>query len=242
MGRCELLAWAMRAGRGASARQTGRLSLMSILGARRTLILGGFTLLLGRPGRQAVAQTPSRTLALRPAVGGPAALAVGDTLPLTIDSVTCRGDECEDTPQPARDFVWSVVPAQAATVTDRGVVHAIADGSVRVRAQRAVRTAELSLRVYPPVGHLAWEPRPLTARVGDTLRLAVVARDQQGRAIAHLPAASALWQGEKASGQVIDWGGPGPVVVWVTRAGEITLVARLASRADTLRVHVATTQ
>ena len=205
--------------------------------ARRTLV-GAFALFLGWPGQQVGAQTPSHALALRPAAGGPAALAVGDTLPLAVDSVTCHADECEDTPQAVRDFAWSVTPTHAATVSDRGVVHATAAGRVRVRAQQAARTAELSLRIYPPVDHLTWEPRPVTAHVGDTLRLTVVARDHQGRAIAHLPAASAIRQGNDASGQVIDWGGPGPVVVWLDRAGAAILVARLASRTDTLRIHV----
>ncbi|MSR06739.1 MAG: hypothetical protein EXR93_06720 [Gemmatimonadetes bacterium] len=174
---------------------------------------------------------------IEPEEGGNAILAAGDSLAFTVDSSECHGDVCDSNRFNPAAFAWSVEPAEAATIDARGMLRARRAALLLLTARGRGRTLEDSARVYPPIAFLGWVGKPGTANTGDTLRVSVVARDSAGVEIARLPA-NTIMGGTGMSGELLDWGGPGPTVVWLDKPGNLMLVARLAHRWDTLRLVV----
>lgn len=166
-------------------------------------------------------------------------LAAGDTMSFQVDSSECHGDVCLSGTLPQSEFRWSVSAPGVATVDpERGLVRALEAGVLVLSAKSTgAREAQDTIRVYPPVTRLDWVPQPTSAVAGDTLRVAVVARDKSGGEVARLPAHSILG-GTGGSGELLDWGGATPTTVWLNGPGILTLVARLANRWDTLRITV----
>jgi hypothetical protein len=97
--------------------------------------------------------------------------------------------------------------------------------------------AQTDVRVIPATRSIEFSPRALRARVGDTLRVTVLARDAARRVVAHFPPEAHVG-GTNRSGSLVDWDKGGRVVIVAEAPGIIILASRLGARTDTLRVVV----
>lgn len=93
--------------------------------------------------------------------------------------------------------------------------------------------------MLPPVKDLGWTSRPARLYVGDTLRIAVLARDSSGLVIGQLTLQGHT-SGTGRSGEVLSYDDHGYTVLLIDQPGLVELVGRLAHRTDTLRIEAVT--
>ena len=169
-----------------------------------------------------------------PAEGGhPLVMALGDELQLVAHRYRCHYDVCtiEDSKQTPR---WAV-ESSGLSISTTGAVRARRPGGFAVRVRLGSRTGRDSVRVLPPVKDLGWTTRPARVSVGDTLRIAVLARDSSGRVVGRLTLQGHS-RGTGRSGEVLTYDDHGYTVLLVDQPGLVELVGRLAHRTDTLRI------
>jgi Bacterial Ig-like domain (group 2) len=174
-------------------------------------------------------------------VGGPALLAVGDSLSLSFHRYLCAGgDDCDlwvpdsvPTAQPR----WQSSNLSVATIDRAGRVFGRTNGSATILAIAGRDTARVTVRVLPPVKDIRFAKLPRIPRVGDTLRVVAIARDSGGRTVARIAAVTHI-MGTGSTGEVGWQDGSGRTRVFIDHPGLLVLVARLAHRTDTLRVRV----
>jgi hypothetical protein len=175
----------------------------------------------------------SRHAAILPRAGGALVMALGDTLALVAHRYRCYGDVCVLRPEAAKTVWTSRSPML--DVLRGGFAVPRRAGIHRLRVRVGDQIARDSIRVLPPVTSLAWSAHPDTLYVGDTLRVALLARDSAGRTIAPLGVTAHI-RGIGASGEMQWFDINGYAALFVDQPGMVTLVGRLAHRADTLRI------
>jgi Bacterial Ig-like domain (group 2) len=173
-------------------------------------------------------------------VGGPALLAVGDSLSLSFHRYLCAGGgDCDlfvPDPTPAAPPHWQSSNPAVVTIDRAGRLCGQRNGSATISAIAGGDTARATVRVLPPVKDIRFAPLARIPRVGDTLRVVVIARDSAGRTVARIAPVAHL-SGTGATGEVA-WRGSVTTSVFIGHPGLLVLVARLAHRTDTLRVRV----
>jgi alpha-tubulin suppressor-like RCC1 family protein len=160
------------------------------------------------------------------------ALVVGRTATVTATVRDAAGNALA-----GRAVTWTADPAAVATVDANGVVTALTPGTVTITATSEGRSARVALTVAAPspaaVSSVTIAGASATLRVGDTVRLAAVARDSAGAVLA---------------GRTIRWSSSAPVVasvdsasglVTALRPGQATLTAASEGRSATHAVTVA---
>jgi hypothetical protein len=184
-------------------------------------------------------QTPARSshIAVESEFDGRLLLAAGDRLRLVAYHYDCVGDDCMIRQRVAVERWESRSPAIASVQAD-GVVRGLAAGHAIIVVHTAARSDTAAVVVLPPVKTLSWSTNGRSARVGDTLRIAAVARDSSGRIVARIGAAAHI-RGTGMSGEVLSFDDHGYTVLKVDAPGLLVLAARLAHRTDTLRMTVA---
>ncbi len=170
-----------------------------------------------------------------PEHGGILVLALGDSLRVVARAYRCTGDVC---------MIDSVVTTSAwmtesrgISVSPLGILRARKLGVFVLRKRVNGLVAQDSVTVLPPIGRIAWTARPRTLRVGDTLRVGLVARDSGGTVVYHFGASEHI-SGTNRSGEILWWNQAGMTGLLVNRVGLIELVGWLAQRSDTLRIRV----
>ncbi len=169
-----------------------------------------------------------------PAQGGhPLVMALGDELQLVAHRYRCHYDVCtiEKTNQTPR---W-VSESSSLSISTTGTVRADRPGVFPVRVRLGRLTGRDEVRVLPPVKDLGWTSRPVKLYVGDTLRIAVLARDSSGQVIGRLTLQGHN-RGTGRSGEVLSYDDNGYTVLYIDQPGLVELVGRLGHRSDTLRI------
>jgi hypothetical protein len=174
-----------------------------------------------------------RHTAILPRDGGALPMALGDSLPLVAHRYRCTGDVCVLLPR-ARIVMWASLSPRL-IVLRSGVAVPQSAGTHRLEARVGGHVVRDSIRVLPPVASIGWSAHAATLNVGDTLRVAVLARDSAGRTIGRL-GVSAHIRGTGASGEMLFFDQDGYAALYVDQPGVVTLIGRLAHRVDTLRV------
>lgn len=176
----------------------------------------------------------SRHVGIVPEQGGhPLVMAVGDGLQLLAHRYRCHYDVCEI--EETRLQPQWIVTSAAITISPTGLVRAQRPGQYPIRVRLGGRSGNDTIRVLPPVKDLAWTRHPSRLYVGDTLRIAVLARDSLGRVLGQLTLAEHDG-GTGRSGEVVSYADRGFTVLYIDRPGTVQLVARMAHRTDTLRI------
>lgn len=175
----------------------------------------------------------TRHAAILPRTGGALVMALGDTLALVAHRYRCHFDTCMLRPEPAK-IVWTS-RSPTLDVLRGGFAVPRRAGIHRLRARVGDQIARDSIRVLPPVTSVAWSAHPDTLYVGDTLRVALLARDSAGRTIAPLGVTAHI-RGTGASGEMQWFDRDGYAALFVDKPGMVKLVGRLAHRVDTLRI------
>lgn len=165
--------------------------------------------------------------------GHPLVMALGDDLQLVAHQYRCHYDVCEIDAIPER-AQWTA-SAAAISISGTGLVRARTPGVHTVRVRLGDRSGQDSVRVLPPVKDLAWTSRPRQLHVGDTLRIAILARDSTGNVVRQLTL-SEHSRGTGRSGDVLSYDDNGFTVLYIDQPGVVELVGRLAHRTDTLRI------
>jgi uncharacterized protein YjdB/alpha-tubulin suppressor-like RCC1 family protein len=132
------------------------------------------------------------------------ALVIGATQQLTATIKDAQGNVLS-----GRNLVWSSLSAGVATVNATGLVTAVATGSTTIRAASEGINADVLVTVTTLAASVAVTPSTRTLAVGQTLQLAAVATDAQGRTLA---------------GHAIAWTSLTPAVATVTSSGLVTAI------------------
>jgi len=183
-------------------------------------------------------ETPevSRHAAIVPEEGGhPLSMALGDSLQLKAHRYLCHYDVCELEEHSERPL-WDV-DTTGLDISATGLVRARRAGRFEVRLRLGRFDRVDTVAVLPPVARLDWTARPTELFVGDTLRIAILARDSTGRVVGQLTLTQ-FNGGTGRAGEVVSYADDGFTVIWMDRPGRLELVGRLAHRTDTLRVEV----
>jgi len=171
-------------------------------------------------------------------------LAVGDTLGVTPTVCFFRGDSgaCDVVTASHGTLSWASSDSSILSVDAQGRLSARHPGRARITARiqpkrhnslsgpEWVRDYDsLSVVVIPEIRSLTWEPVTRRIRVGDTLRLAAVARDASGRAVASVPLMGVI--NPPLDWDIGDWDDPRGVLITPKGPGTVTLRAAVGHRA-----------
>lgn len=176
----------------------------------------------------------NRSLRLDASSNGPAILAVADTLTVTLHWQRCDFDVCERLPGSPRTKSYRSANDGIAAVSEAGVITARAPGRTVVEALTSEGTARIDVHVVPATKTIEWSTRAKQARVGDTLRVFLLARDSAGRIVARFPPEALIG----GVGRVLNWDSAGRAVIVLDRPGRLVLASRLGGRTDTLTLQV----
>jgi len=174
------------------------------------------------------------SLRLETPTDGPAILAVGDTLRLIVHRERCDADVCERLPGAPAVTSYRSADARIVAVSRTGILIGHAHGRTLVEAFTREGVARTNVRVVPATKRIEWSTRVKNARVGDTLRVFLLARDSGGRVVAKFPPEAHIGE----TGRVVNWDAHGSTIVALDRPGLLILAARLGGRTDTLKINV----
>jgi hypothetical protein len=173
-------------------------------------------------------------------VGGPPILAAGDTLALVVRRYRCVGDVCDMLGPESGPVRWTSSAPAIVRVDSNGILRGRLAGRARITGRSASGSLSVDVHVLPAVRTLRWAPLPRELRAGDTITVAVIARNAAGRVVGRIAPVAHIG-GTGAAGQVL-WPAAGSDAsstrVYLDRPGMLVLVARLADRVDTLRARV----
>jgi uncharacterized protein YjdB len=137
-------------------------------------------------------------------------LIAGTTLQLNVAVVDANGAALS-----GRPVEWASSDINVATVSNAGLVTAVAPGSVRITAH-AEKSGELTLTIRPvPVATVAVSPDAATLQVGQTRQLSAVLRD----------AANAV-----LTGRAVSWRSSNDAIATVSAEGVVTAVTQGQAR------------
>lgn len=94
-------------------------------------------------------------------------------------------DECDRPPPP--DLEWSSSDPSVASVTNIGVVRAVAPGDVEISVRSGLAVARWEVTVFPLIGRIAIEPADATLVVGDTALYRAMAYGTDGTPLPEAP-------------------------------------------------------
>lgn len=203
------------------ARFEGSLDPSGLVTAGSTGILPGAVAAI-LPGQRPVVERfevrmvpgPAARIAVQPA---PTRLALGQRMRLTATVLSAIGDRRDDR------VTWISSDAKVVTVSEAGMLTAVAAGRATVTARVGAVSQALPLQIVAtPVAALSVEPGVSDARTGDVLRFRAVARDAQGRAIEGL---TPVWSISPGNGAIDS---DGAFVGY--EAGAYTVTASLGNR------------
>ncbi len=108
-------------------------------------------------------------------------LVAGQRMRLTATSYSQAGDERHDR------FAWKSSAPAVVTVSEDGVLRAVAPGRATITARTGAALASLAVQVVPnTIARLEVSPARVEARTGDVIDFAVKARDAQGKLLTGL--------------------------------------------------------
>ena len=180
---------------GSGGRFEGRVDSTGLVTAGSTGTLG-VTAIANVPGTRPVLQRieirmlpgPTARVEVSPV---PPRLVVGQTLLLEARALSAAGDPRND------KLRWRSSSTRIATVSQDGLVTAIAPGRVTISARLDQVEQPVSFEIRPnTIASLALSPASVSARQGDVVRFTLVARDSTGRTIAALTPAWSLSPGK----------------------------------------------
>jgi uncharacterized protein YjdB len=149
-----------------------------------------------------VALVPVQSVTITPLSSS---LYVGQTLQLTAIARDSAGGILT-----GRAVTWSNVTPAVATVTPQGLVTAVTPGTATITALVEEKTAAVSVTVaLVPVQSVTISPSNSSLNVGQTLQLAVIARDSEGGIL---------------TGRAVTWSNVTPAVATVTPQGIVTAI------------------
>jgi uncharacterized protein YjdB len=153
--------------------------------------------------RITVNPTPVASLRLSPTHR---AMLVGQTVQLVAEALDAGGNVLA-----GRPVTWSTSAASVATVTDAGVVTAVADGAAIITASSEGRSAVASITVAQvPVASVVVTPATSNVVVGQSTQLSAQLRDGSGAII---------------TGRAVAWTSTSTTVVTVSSNGLVTAIA-----------------
>jgi trimeric autotransporter adhesin len=156
-----------------------------------------------------------------------ATLVVGATQPFTAIPRDAEGLALE-----GREVFWSTTNPGVATVTEAGVVHAVAPGAATITALVEGRSASANVSVsVTPVSAVEVQPGAAEVVVGQTTQLEANAKAQDGSA---LPDRVVTWTSSDPTIASVDLGG----VVTANAIGAATITAASEGRAGTAFIAV----
>src|SRR5688572_2147828 len=136
---------------------------------------------------------------------GDHAIKVGDQFTFSARVLDANGQEIE-----GREPLWSSNNQDVATVSNSGVVTALAVGSASIRATVGDKSGQATLTVsLQPVAAVVLDAGQVTMFEGDSRTLVASAKDAAGRVI---------------TGRVVSWSSSAPNVATVDGTGRVTAV------------------
>jgi uncharacterized protein YjdB len=157
-----------------------------------------------------------------------ASMQVGTTLTLTASVLDAAGNAMRD-----RKVVWASEKENIATVSQSGVVVALAAGDVRIAASSGGKSASATISVSArPVSLVRITPGSATVSVGSSIPLQAEALDASGAVVLGRPV---TWSSSDQTIAVVSATG----VVAGLAAGSVTITATIDGRAGTAAISVA---
>ena len=153
-----------------------------------------------------VTVTPKAVTTIRLTPSGDQQLLVGQTRQMIAQTLDADGNEL-----PGRAVTWSSSSATVASLSNTGLITAVASGGTVITAASEGRTAVLAVTVSAvPISTIAVTPSSENVVVSQTLQLTAVARDAQGAVLA---------------GRTVIWGSSDATRATVSSTGLVTGVA-----------------
>ncbi len=146
-----------------------------------------------------VVPRPVASVRLAPAEG---AITVGETLTLVAHLADAEGGKLQ-----GRDIVWRSASPQVASVSDRGMVTGLADGSAEISAECEGQRVVARVKVTPVAVGSVTVAQPESLIVGERVALVAAVKDARGRPL---------------SGRTVKWASSSPGVATVTQDGQLT--------------------
>lgn len=154
-------------------------------------------------------------------------LVVGESQLLGLRLEDADGNELTD-----RTTVWSTTNSAVASVSEAGLVHALAPGSVQIIATSEQKTGAVTFSIVVPIAQVTVEPAEASLQVGQTLQLTAVPRDNAGLP---LTGRQITWTSSNASIAAVAVDGR---VSAVSAGGPIVVFAASEGKADSARITV----
>ncbi len=173
---------------------------------------------------------PAQVVVSRIAVGPPVTslTQLGATTPLSATAY-----DANDVAVPSVTFTWSSANAQVATVNDTGLVRAVDEGTVEIKAEADSVAGVSSVVVTQVAAQVRLLPELDTLHtVGRSVQFLAIAFDESGGAIR---TARPRWSSSNASVARVDSAG----VATATGGGTASIIARVGAAADTATLVVA---
>lgn len=153
--------------------------------------------------------------------------AIGDTVRLTAVVLDQFGDPIE-----TATITWSSLGAAVATVDSEGRVVSKGAGTGRIVASSGSLSDEIAVLVSPVVASLTLSTQKETIAEGESVQLAVVAKDSKGTEIPNIPV---TWVTSDEKVAVVDASGR---VTGVWGEGSVTITAAAGGKSATAEVFV----
>jgi Carboxypeptidase regulatory-like domain/Bacterial Ig-like domain (group 2) len=166
-------------------------------------LFAGTQLVQLAPGRSAEAEVPVLPIPAEVRVARPIAIveALGDTVTLSATVLFATGDTATGVP-----LAWTSLDPDFGQVVAGGRLVALREGIVHVSAAHGSVTGQGNVRVQPRVTSVSVTPAVDSIILGDTTRLAAVARDRRGNVL---------------TGRAVAWTSGGPAAT-VSSQGRVT--------------------
>jgi Bacterial Ig-like domain (group 2) len=115
------------------------------------------------------------------------ALPIGTSMTMEIGMGQAMGSDCLNDPEAAKGWTWVTSDNTIATVTPTGVVTGVKPGTFSLKATKGNQTLEAKGFIMPPQWTVEFEPQAATVKVGESVKLKVVAYDANHQKLPPVP-------------------------------------------------------
>jgi Bacterial Ig-like domain (group 2) len=115
------------------------------------------------------------------------ALPIGASVTVAVGMGQVVGSDCLDDAAAVKSWTWTSADSTIATVTPTGVVTGIQPGTFNLKATKGNQTLEAQGFIMPKDWTVEFEPSAATVKVGETVKLKVVAYDASHQKLPPVP-------------------------------------------------------
>jgi Bacterial Ig-like domain (group 2) len=115
------------------------------------------------------------------------ALPIGASMTMEIGMGQIMGSDCLNDPEAGKGWTWVTSDRTIATVTPTGIVTGIKPGTFSLKATKGNQTLEAQGFIMPKDWTVEFEPPAATVKVGESVKLKVVAYDANHQKLPPVP-------------------------------------------------------